>query len=140
MIRRAKMSDFDHLVPLLPLVHQRSPFKDIPLDDDHMRRTFAMAVAMPAFFCEVSVDDEDKPRGLFAGGIDVNVWGARVATDVLVLEGRETNVLINRFYDWAKSVGADIVTLTEVTNNPRYKKLIKLSEFSRIGTVYSKEI
>lgn len=139
MIRDAHMSDYDTLKPFFDEVHKITPFADIPLDESHMRRMFAMATSMPVFFCKVSVNHEDEIQGMFAGYIETNIWGAKVATDILVVVGRETDKLIDTFKKWAHAKDADLTIITELTNNSRYKKLIKRSKFHRIGTVYIEE-
>lgn len=132
------MRDFETLLPVFRELHTITPFKDTPMDEGHMRRTFALVTSMPVFFAEVSVNEDDKPVGFLAGGVDKNQWGIKIASDILVLPGRETDKLINNFRTWALKNGAEEVVMTEVTNNPRYKKLLKRCGFYRIGTVYLK--
>lgn len=130
----------DPLMPEFEKVHQMTPFKDIPMDEDHMLRMFAMATSMPNFFCMVSVDSMDKPKGLVAGFVDTNVFGVRVATDMLVAGNNGVPALISSFLNWSIKSGAEMFSLTEISNNPRYRKLIELSGLKLAGGIYFKEI
>lgn len=135
-IRPAKISDYDDLRPLFDEILSLSPFPHLELQEDHMRRMWVMSCAMPVFFNMVSVDDHDKARGVLAGIIEKNVWGANVATDILSYSKWDTHKLILKFKRWAAENKADAVMITELTGNPRYQSLISSCGFDQIGTVY----
>lgn len=137
MVRDARSSDYKDLRPLFDEVHKLSPYAHAELDEPYMRRMFSMAAAMPNFFFQVSVDGKDRARGLLAGHISPNVWGVNVATDILSFSKRDTGTLIKNFRKWAKEKGAEFVTISEVTGNPRYKKLICNLGFDQVGTIFS---
>jgi len=140
MIREATFDDYETLMPEFKRVHELTPFKNIPIDEDHVRRMFVMAISMPNFFCMVSVDKNDKAKGLVAGLIDVNVFGVKVATDIIVAGDSGIPSLLKAFKDWSIGKGAEMFSITEISNNPRYRKLIEITGLNNAGGIYFMEV
>jgi hypothetical protein len=139
MIRKATMEDFDKLMPMWRIAHKNSVFSHTVFDENHCRRAFAVAVAMPNFFLEVSEKD-GKVRGIFAGMIDKTVFGAKFGVDVLSYSFGETAKLIERFEEWAKERGAEFVQLTDSSNNERYQRLLTNEGYAERCPNFVKEI
>lgn len=135
MIRSALPADFKALKPLFKLAHARSPMSSIPIDWTQVRRMLAVASYTPAFHIEV-VEHEGKIVGCLAGLITLNVWGVKVATDLFVYSRRETDLLIQRFRDWAKRSGAEVLSLTNISGRERYDRLIERSGLTRVGSTF----
>lgn len=99
----------------------------------------AIGVSMPNFFCEV-VEHEGKVVGILGGAIDKTVWGSLVATDIIFISRRNTDVLLKHFLKWADDMCAEMVQITNLADNKRYERLLAGLDFKQAGQVFIKEV
>jgi hypothetical protein len=136
MIRPAKFEDFNQVYPLFEKVFAQSPFAGrLELQRLHIQRMFAGGCVMPAFFCEV-VEHDDEIVGFMAGIVQENIWGVKMATDLFVYSEKDTHKLLRKFRTWAKEQGAEAISITNISGEPRYSELVERLGATPIGETF----
>ena len=139
MIRKARIEDLEELIPLFEIAHRNTIFKDTEIDEMWIKRMMAMGVAMPDFFCEV-VEHKGRIVGILGAQVAKNIWGSRMASDVIFYSKRETNVLLTHFHKWAKSKVAGWTHITNLAENPRFNNLLENVGYKPAGQCLAREV
>jgi len=139
VIRKAKLEDIDELMPLFRVAHQNTMFKNTSFNEWQIRRMLSFGVCMPNFFCEV-VEHKGKIVGVMGGGVDKNVWGCKIASDVIFYSTRSTDKLLKRFHIWAEEQDAEMVNITSLVVNERYDNLLMKLGYKKAGQVFAREV
>lgn len=138
-IKLAQPADWGWVKPLLLSVKASAPYKDVPLNELDMKRTFKMATKSRSGLCLVVIDKKKKVHGILMGQILKNWWGARVANELVTYSEvpGTTHKLIKKYRQWAIDNGADVITMVNSSgDNERYEKLISRLGFEKAGGVY----
>lgn len=123
-LRPARQDDFDALRSLLPPVLERAGMGGLPIDDGQLIRTLVTAIAFEDGFARVV-----ERNGVLAGGmiafVAPNALGVRTAQDVFTWSACGTDRLLRAYLRWARGRGARVVQVMDLSDNPRYQRLIQ---------------
>lgn len=137
MIREAAISDYQPVRRLVIEAFSHTPFAGkVPLNENHVQRTFANSIAMPNQFSWVSEDESGELQGVLIGALHANAWGAPIASDVINYARQDTHRLILKFQRWAKKAGAVAVVLNTEVENERLDQLITHMGLPIIGQIH----
>ena len=140
MIREATFKDIDAMMDLSRQAHQASPYKDVPSDQDYVRRMAMIAIQMPNFCAFVS-DEEGEITGLMVGCVKPNAFGMLTASDVIVYAAKPGSGvrLFSRFLRWAKTMPAQLITVTSSFGNEKFDRYLDNIGMHRIGGLFINE-
>lgn len=131
------MDDLEAILELSHQAHKESPYKDVPSDQNYVRRMALMAITMPNFCVFVS-DDDSTITGLMVGGVMPNAFGMLTASDVIVYASKPGPGvrLFARFIRWAKTMPADLITITSSFGNQKFDHYLDNIGMRRIGGLF----
>ena len=137
MIRDATTDDLEAMMELSRQAHQASPYRDVPSDQDYVRRLALIAITMPNF-CAFVCEEESGITGLMVGCVKPNAFGMLTASDVIVYSTRPSagGRLFKRFLNWANKMPADLITVTSSFGNEKFDKFLSNIGMKRIGGLY----
>lgn len=137
MIRDATTEDLDAMLELSRQAHRASPYRDVPSDQDYVRRMALVAITMPNFCAFVS-DEDGEITGLMVGCVKPNAFGMLTASDVIVYASKPGSgvKLFSRFIRWAKTMPANLITVTSSFGNEKFDHYLDNIGMKRIGGLF----
>lgn len=141
MIRQATTSDLDNILALCRMAHAHSPYRDIELDEDHIRRMALLAIVMP-HFCVFVSEQNGELEGLVVGGINQNAFGILTASDLITytLKPGAGVHLYSRFLRWARKSPAALITVTNSFGNEKFDNFLRNVGLKRVGGMFIGEM
>ena len=122
-IRDATFNDLEAILPIMHAEHERTIFRDMPMNDAIIQRNFVTAMAMDNGFAKV-IEHKGKVVGCLVGIIAENHFGLRCAQDLFNGSSRGTDMLVRSFLLWSNARSVQFVQLTEYTGKERYRDLL----------------
>lgn len=137
MIRPATINDLDAMMELSHQAHMASPYKDVPSDQDYVRRMTLLAIVMPNF-CAFVADEEGKIIGLMVGCVKPNAFGMMTASDVIVYASKPGpgTRLFSRFLRWAKTMPVELTAVTSSFGNEKFDHYLNNMGMQKIGGLF----
>lgn len=137
-IREATPSDWLPVRDLMMEIHDKAPYKDIPVSEIDMKRMFVVAAKSENHLTLVVTDKKHNVHGVIVAQVAPNWWGARVATELITYCNQPgwQHKLLKRYKKWAEGRKAQVITVANSSGeNPRYERLVKALGFNMAGGI-----
>jgi hypothetical protein len=142
-IRDGAPSDWLPVRDLMRELHDKAPYKDVPIHEEDMKRMFKVACISDRHFNIVIADKKHNVVGICVGVVQMNWWGAKAAIELITYSkvAGWQNKLLSRYSKWAKENGAEMISVVNSAGeNERYNQLIEKVGFNKIGSVFMTEV
>lgn len=123
------------MMNLAKKAHERSALSHIEMDAVEIQRHFVVLRYADDGYTRV-LEEDGKIVGCMVGQVGKNYWGVMAANDIVTYAEKGTHLLLKDFKRWAKEKGAQITYITDMSGDPRYRRLIELIGFQPVSQTF----